>query len=215
MIGFTNRALVLATITSLTLGASACGLKHVPDAVLDKLPYEAKIELLESENELALALDRLDESQAEVARARDQIRRAKDRARAAKNEVSNAADPASKEVAELAVKEAEMRLDWLRSKQHMNVEEEGLAAKNLVCAEAKYELVRLNAARKAKTEGQEKLDVAVFEKQSKDCDEQYAAQRERVKESTAAAEASRAEWEKARTALSKKTFDARASPYVE
>ena len=42
-----------------------------------KLPYEAKIELLEAENDLALAVDRLDEARAEVSRARDQIRRAR------------------------------------------------------------------------------------------------------------------------------------------
>ena len=35
--------------------ASACGLKRVPGNVLDKLPYEAKIELLEAETDLARA----------------------------------------------------------------------------------------------------------------------------------------------------------------
>ena len=71
-----NRSFLLTAVVMLGAG---CGLRHVPLDVLEKLPYEAKIELLEAENDLALAVDRLDEARAEVARARDQIRRGKDR----------------------------------------------------------------------------------------------------------------------------------------
>ena len=47
-------------LSSLVLLASGCGLRRVPMDVLEKLPYEAKIELLEAENDLALAVDRLE-----------------------------------------------------------------------------------------------------------------------------------------------------------
>lgn len=194
---------------------SACGLKRVPLDVLEKLPYEARIELLEAENDLALAVDRLDEARAEVARTRDQIRRGKDRLSAAKDEVSAATDQTSKEVAELAVTEADKRVEYLRARQKVNVRDEDLAAQNFTCAEARYEVSRLTAARKAKLEGSEELDPAKFDDQLKRCEADYAELKEKSKETSAEAETMRADWDQARAALAKKTFDARASPFVE
>lgn len=206
--------LSLALLLSL-VPALGCGLKRVPGNILEKLPYEAKIELLEAENDLALAVDRQDEARAEVARARDLIRRAKDRLGAAKSEVGQADDQVSRDVAELAVQEAEVRVEWLRARQRVNVREEGLAEHNLTCAMARYELARLLAARKAKLEGSEELEPARFEEQVKGCEERYAELKEEAKETLAEADGVRGEWDRAKAALAKKTFDARASPYVE
>ena len=205
----------LTFMFSLVVLGSGCGIRRVPLDVLDKLPYEAKIELLEAENDLALAVDRLDEARAEVGRARDQIRRGKDRYSAARDEVSAASDANSKEVAELAVVEADKRVEWLRAKQKVNVREEDLSEQNLTCAQARYEVSRLTAARKAKLEGSETLDPEKFEAQLKSCEEDYAALKEKAKEVGAEAEAMRADWDTSRAALAKKTFDARASPFVE
>ncbi|MFO0598521.1 MAG: hypothetical protein U0228_24660 [Myxococcaceae bacterium] len=206
-----NRFVVFVAL----LLVSGCGIKRVPIDVLEKLPYEARIELLEAENDLALAVDRLDEARAEVSRTRDQIRRAKDRYSAARDEVSSAADQQSKEVAELAVEEADKRVEWLRAKQQVNLREEDLADQNFTCAEARYELSRLTAARKAKLEGSEDLDPEKFNGQLKECEAEYAEMKEKSKEVNAEAETMRADWDKARAALAKKTFDARASPFVE
>jgi chromosome segregation ATPase len=206
-----NRLLFSLMVVAL----AGCGVKRVPGDVLSKLPYEAKIELLESENDLALAVDRLDEARSEVGRVRDQIRRAKDRRSAASDEVGAARDQLSKDVAELAVIEAERRVDWLRAHQRVNVKEEDLADHNLTCAKGRYELARLTAARKAKLEGSERLDPAEFDQQVKDCEARYQAMKEELKETNAEAATLRAEWDQARAALAKKTFDARASPFVE
>ncbi|MBL8918913.1 MAG: hypothetical protein JNJ54_08660 [Myxococcaceae bacterium] len=202
-------------LTSALLVLSGCGIKRIPQSILDKLPYEAKIELLESENDLALAVDRLDEARAEVARTRDQIRRAKDRYSAAKGEVSAAQDALSREVAELAVIEADARVEWLRARQRVNVREESLADQNMTCAMARHEQSRLAAARKAKLEGSEDYEPAAFEQQVKGCEADYAELKTKLAETNTEAEAVRAEWEKTRAALAKKTFDARASPFVE
>lgn len=202
-------------MVALGLVLSACGLKRVPNDVLERLPYEAKIELLEAENDLALAVDRLDEAHAEVTRTRDQLRRAKDRESAAEKEISAASDQLSKEVAELAVVEAEARVEWLRAKQRSNVREETLSDQNLECAHARFELTKLTSAKKAKLEGSEVLDGAKFDEQVKACDEKYAELKEKLKASDAEAEAQRAAWDKAKADLAKKTFDARASPFVE
>ena len=173
----------------------ACGVKRVPQTILENLPYEAKIELLESENDLALAVDRLDEARAEVARTREQIRRAKDRYSAAKSEVNAAADALSKDVAELAVVESDARVEWLRARQRVNVREESLADQNMTCALARHEQSRLTAARKAKLEGSEDYDPATFDQQVKDCDADYAALKEKLKETNTEADAVRAERE--------------------
>src|SRR5688572_19222811 len=101
----------------LTLGALAaltgCGVKKVPLDVLSKLPYEAKIELLEAENDLAVAIDKVDEAHSEMLRHRDGIRRARERLSAAEREVGEAKDEVSREVARLAVKEGNARVDYL------------------------------------------------------------------------------------------------------
>lgn len=195
--------------------ASGCGIRRVPLNVLEQLPYEAKIELLEAENDLALAVDRLDEAKAEVQRTVEQIRRGRDRYSDARSEVSNAADAPSREIAQLAVIEADKRVEWLRARQRVNVREEELAEQAFTCAEARYEVARLTAARKAKLEGSERLDPADFEGQLKRCEADYAALKEKTKETSREAEAMRADWDTARAALARKTFDARASPFVE
>ncbi len=195
--------------------ATGCGVRRVPDSIIDKLPYEARIELLEAENDLALAVDRLDESHNEVVRTRELIHRAKDRLKAANAEVSNAADALSKEVAELAVVEGEARVDYLKARQKVNVKEEDLASLFLRCSYTRFEQSRLAAARKAKLEGSESLDPADFENDVKACDEKHTAEKEAMKEQEGEASTLRANWDASKEKLAKKTFDARASPYVE
>ena len=114
-----KRLLLLLAVGALGAG---CGIKRVPDSMIEKLPYEARIELLEAENDLAIAVDRLDEQHNEVTRTRELIRRGKDRLKAAESEVSNANDALSKEVAQLAVTEGDARVQYLRAKQKVNVE---------------------------------------------------------------------------------------------
>ena len=193
---------------------SACG-KHVPDSIIEKLPYESRIDLLEAENDLAIAVDRLDEAHNEVTRTKDQIRRAKDRLKGADSESSNASDQTSRDVAQLAISEADARIDYLKAKQTVNLEEEKLTEIALKCAVARFEQSKLEAARKKKIEGSEALDPADFENEVKLCDEKYAAERTEAKAIAAQAEEVKNKWETTRQSLAKKTFDARASPYVE
>jgi len=95
------------------------------------------------------------------------------------------------------------------------VREQDLSEKNLTCAMARYEQARLTAARKAKLEGSEAIDPASFEQQVKDCEARYAELKDAAKATATEAEVVRAAWDKTRTSLAKKTFDARASPFVE
>ena len=195
--------------------AAGCGIKRVPDTMIEELPYEARIELLEAENDLAIAVDRLDEQRNEVGRTKELIRRGKDRLKAAESEVSNASDALSKEVAQLAVTEADARVQYLRAKQKVNVKEEDLATLFVRCAYTRFEQSRLTAARKAKLKGSESLDPAEFDAQVKACDARHDEQKAQMKETRDEAAATKTAWDESREKLAKKTFDARASPYVE
>ena len=196
----------------------ACGPpygRRVPDTLVSKLPYQTRIELLEAENDLALAIDRLDVARSDVQRNVEGIRRAKSRLDAARQEVGKASDGLSREVAQLAVAEAEARVESLRADQQVTVskaENEELA---LRCAFARFEQARLVSARKAKVEGSEKLEPKDFASQVEACEAEVAQRAERLAEPSKRADAARAKWEDTRQALAKKTFDARASPFVE
>lgn len=197
---------------------AACGPrfgKRVPDGLVQRLPYETRIELLESENDLALAIDKVDESANEVARARDNIRRAKSRLAAAEDEEDRAPDTTSREVAKLTIEESEARVKYLRAHQRLNVGLREVEQLSLRCAFARFELARLTAARKAKVEGSEKLEPKDFEEQVSKCEAAVKEERTDLAEDTATEKAAREAWEVKKAALAKKTFDARASPYVE
>ncbi len=200
------------------LGAAVnvgCGPKRVPTGVLDRLPFESRIELLEAENDLALAVDHLEEARTEVGRQRAGLRRAKDRLSAAENEESNAKDSASKEVARLAVEEARARVEYLRARQRVEERSERIQEVSLRCARDRFELARMSIARKVKVKGSESLEPQVFEKQVKSCEEDVANLRRDLKEPTDQAKAAKDGWDSHRSTLARKTFDARASPYVE
>lgn len=206
---------LIAAASAVTGCAGAYG-RRVPDSLVSKLPFETRIELLEAENDLGVAIDKRDEAQNEVLRARDGLRRAKARLSAAHDEVGRAKDDLSKEVATLAVAEAEARVDYLRAQQEVNVRRADLEELALRCAQARYELARLTAARKAKVEGAEGLSQEDFENQVKACEGDLKDRRAELKEQQQSkAEQAKVVWEKQKTALAKKTFDARASPYVE
>lgn len=197
---------------------AACGPRYgrrVPEEVVARLPYEIRIDLLESENDLALALDRMDEAASEVDRAREAIRQARSRQGAAEQEERRATDDAGREVARLAVEEARWRVEYLRANQRLNVALRGVEELALRCAFARYELARLEATRKAKAEGSERLEPEQFQQQVTQCEAELEKERAALEDEKAAEKEARTAWEEKKAALAKKTFDVRASPYVE
>ena len=201
-----------------TLLAAACGGKYsrsVPDDMVNKLTYENKIDLVEAENDLFVAYDRVDEAENEIFRTRDQIRRAKKSESLASDEIGQAKDQATKDVALLARDEAQARVDYLRAKQDLNTRNRTLDELNRTCAVARYQLARLNAVRKVKVPGSERYDPKDFERQVAACEAELGEKRKAAKPEQERMEKARAEWEKRRDVLARKTFDARASPFVE
>jgi hypothetical protein len=200
------------------LAAAACGGKYgrsVPDSMVNTLTYENKIDLVEAENDLFVAYDKVDEAENEILRTRDQIRRAKKSESLASEEIGQAKDPATKDVAMLARDEAEARVTYLRAKQDLNVRNRSLDELNRTCAVARYQLARLQAVRKVKVPGSEGYDPKDFELQVKQCETELAEKKKASKPEQERMEKARAEWEKKRDLLARKTFDSRASPFVE
>ena len=54
-----------------------------------------------------------------------------------------------------------------------------------------------------------------YENQVKECDAEVAKRKKETEDEASRAEKAKAAWEEKRVAFAKKTFDARASPYVE
>lgn len=210
-----TRAWLLLAVVAL----GGCGPKYgmrVPDALVSKLPFESRIELLEAENELALAIDRRDEAQNEIARVKAKLRDAKARLDAAEDEADDAEDATSREVASLALAETGARVAYLRAQQEVNVTRLEIEELALRCAASRFELARLTAARKARVEGAESLRPEDLEAQVKTCEAEVQAQRAELQAGGAqAAKTAKEAWEQQKAALASKTFDARASPYVE
>jgi hypothetical protein len=200
---------------AMTLLGASCGIKRLPENLIERLPYESKIELLEAENDLALAVDELEQTQAEISRAKINLQRAKERLDAAEFEKRRAETEATKEIAALAIDEATLRVEFLRATQNVNLKNEAYDTQGLRCAEGRYELAKLLAARKAKIEGSEKFEPAVFENQIKDCEATQLELKEKNKLTTEELTLVRGKWEQAKQNLAKKTFDARASVYIE
>lgn len=214
---FPSASLLLPGLLAVT-ALAACGPPYsrtVPRELVARLSYESRIELLEAENDLALAVDKLDEARNEVLRTRAALRRARDRNHAAHREAGQARDELSREVARLAIHEAEARAEYLRARQDVNVKVEELEELGLRCAFARFQVARLGVARKAKVEGSERLRPEEFDAQVKACEEDVARRKKGLAERIQRADKLKAAWEEKKGALAKKTFDARASPYVE
>ncbi|HEY1333885.1 MAG TPA: hypothetical protein VGF31_06490, partial [Myxococcaceae bacterium] len=195
-----------------------CGGKYgrtVPDDMVNKLTYEDKVDLVEAENDLFVAYDRVDDAENEILRTRDQIRRAKKSESLASGEIGQAKDPATKELAVLSRDEAQARVEYLRARQDLNVKNRELDELNRTCAITRYQSARLTAVRKVKVPGSERYDPKDFERQVKTCEADLADRRKAAKPERERMEKSRAEWEKKRDVVARKSFDARASPFVE
>ena len=199
--------------------AAGCGGKYgrtVPNDMVNTLTYENKIDLVEAENDLFVAYDKVDEAENEILRTRDRIRRAKKSESLANDEIGQAKDQATKDVAQLARDEAQARVDYLRARQDLNVSNRSLD--ELEPHLRHRPLPARPAPGGAQGEGAaaaRRYDPKDFEKQVASCQAELAEKKKASKPEQERMEKARAEWEKKRDLLARKTFDARASPFVE
>ncbi len=202
---------------ALLLCCAGCGryAVRVPSSVVEGFTDEARLALLDAENGLAAALDKLDEAQGEVRRTREALRRAASQLKAGEAEVGATGDDRSRAVAELAVAEVEARLAWLRATQVRNVSRKELATLGVECASARFELAKAEIAQRMKLAGAQDLDAAQLLEQAKACEAELAGRRGEQKEQVAEVDATREQWEARKAVLAERTADGPASMFVE
>jgi len=205
------------------IGAAACllagcGLKRVDEAAVARLPLESKLDLIEAENDLFIAIDAVDEAANRVLETKEDYKNADKRIAEAEDALEHAEaakDPKLIEVGKLSVQESKDKREFLSSWVDVMWAMLDLEKAKLELARGRYERFRAQAVKKANVEGAQNVDVA-------DYDAQVAALEAKVKELTAdaqkqnaAAEKVRGTWYATRRALSSKTGGAQGSAWVE
>ncbi len=197
---------------------AGCGLKRISPDIVQRLPVEAKIQLLEAENDLYIAIDRHDEAVDRALHTRDELRRARDRigeAKDARKRAREGGDAREIEVADLSVEEAYQKRDWLDDWVEVQWDYAAAEEASLEAARARFERAKASLAKKANVEGSEKLSSEAFENQVRKLE---ARAKEKLAEADAErkkAEESRTKWNTTRRALAQKTGGALGSPWVE
>ncbi len=205
-------------ILFLAFVSSACGLKRVDPEVVGRLPLESKIELLEAENDLYIAIDRHDEAVDRALHTRDELRRARERiseAKDARKRAKEENDPRQIEVADLAVEEAYEKRDWLDAWVDVQWALAKAEEANLDVAKGKFERAKANMCKKANVRGSEKLDMAAFDAQVKGLEARAKRIADDAEAERKKAEEVRTRWNTTRRSLAQKTGGALGSAWVE
>ncbi|MGA9523110.1 MAG: hypothetical protein WBV82_16700 [Myxococcaceae bacterium] len=172
--------------------------QRVPEETLARIPFAGRVELLDAEDELALAHQRVAEAARDQEKLQEEIRDAEahlDTAEAA------ARRQKSPKLEQLAVDEARARLKYLYARDDAEKRNRKAAELQLQCAEARLELARVKVAQKAKIEGADQLPVEQFEKQVDRCSAQLEERHVELRTQQAQMRAARSDWEARRLAL--------------
>ena len=208
----------LALTVVVALALSGCGLLRVDETAVQRLPLESKLDLIEAENDLFIAVDAVDEAVNRVQETRDDAKKA-DAAVAeayeALKQAEQAKDTKLAEIGRLSVLECKQRQDFISAQEdvmwaHLDVEKA-----KLELARARYERSRAQAVKKANVEGAQKIKLDDFDQQVKECEGTVKKRMEAVVKQTAAAEKVRGVWYATRRSLSTTTGGGQGSPWVE
>ena len=97
---------------------AGCGGKYgrtVPDDMVNKLTYEDKVDLVEAENDLFVAYDRVDDAENEISAPEIDSAGRRSPSRSPARRLARR-DPGTKELAVLSRDEAQARVDYLRAR---------------------------------------------------------------------------------------------------
>ena len=202
----------------LLLLLAGCGFAHVDAAAVKALPLEARLDLLEAENELFIAVDAVDEASFGLQEARDEYRdagRRIDEAESALEQAEARKDERLLEIARLSVQAAEQREDFLDVWR--DVQAAGLDARRarLDLAQARFERTKAAAVKRANIDGAEKIDLEDFDAAIASLEKRVEAREQDAKQEAEAAEKVRATWQATRQLLAEKTGGGQGSPWVE
>lgn len=199
-------------------GLAGCGLLRVDEGAVARLPLESKLDLIEAENDLFIAIDSVDEAANRVLETKDDYKNADKRIAEADEALKNAEaakDPKQVEVAKLSVQESKDKKEFLSSWVDVMWAMLDLEKAKLELARGRYERNRAQAVKKANVEGAQKITLADFDKQVAALEAEVKAQTAAAQKQNAAAEKVRGTWYATRRALSAKTGGAQGSAWVE
>lgn len=208
-------------LAALALCAAACAgpvSTRVKPALVQALPVESRIELLDAENALFAAVDAQDAARDALEEAERQAEQAGanvDEARAQRKHAREAHDAAAESVADLAITEAEARAQFLKVQR--KVLRAGLkrADAELDAARGRYELAKAREVKRVALQGTESLKLEAYEAQVQRLDERVKAVAGDEEAVRADAQAKKKEWDQAREQLARATGGAQGSAFVE
>lgn len=198
--------------------AAGCGHVRVDTRAVESLPLEVKLDLIEAENDLFIAVDAVDEAQTRALDAREDLRRARkrvDEAEEALKAAKRSKDPKLLEVAKLAVKEAEQREDFLDTWVDIQWDLLDVEQLELAAARARFERVKAQAVKKANVKGAEKIDLKDFDEEVARREKRAERAKGKVKKAIAKAEKEREAWNETRRLLAEKSGGGQGSPWVQ
>lgn len=201
----------------LTVGGG-CGLLRVDEGAVARLPLESKLDLIEAENDLFIAIDAVDETATRVLETKDEYENADKRIAEAYEALKNAEaadDQKLVETGQLSVQESKERKAFLSSWVDVMWAKLDLEKVKLDLARARYERNRAQSVKKANVEGAQRIKIEDFDKQVAELEAAVKAESESVAKVTAEAEKVRAVWMTTRRTLAGKTGGAQGSPWVE
>jgi hypothetical protein len=199
-------------------GLCGCGHSKVSDKSLAALPLEAKLDLIEAENDLFIAIDAVDESANRVLETRDEYDKSRERIREAREALKLAdgsKDPKHVEIAELSLQESKQRRVWLDA--WLDVQWALLDAEKakLELARGRYERAQAQTVKKANVAGAEKIDLSDFERRVAKLEEKTKRMADRAQREGQSAEKVKSAWNATRRTLSQMTGGGQGSAWVE
>jgi len=195
-----------------------CGTTRVADKSVAALPLESKLDLIEAENDLFIALDAVDETSTRVLETRDEYRQADDRideAEEALEKAEQGKDGTLLQVAQLSLQETKERKEFLEAWLDVQWALLDVEKAKLDLARARFERTKAQLVKKANVEGAESIDTADFDEQVRDLEQEVKDREGDVKALSAEAERVRGVWYATRRGLAQKTGGAQGSPWVQ
>lgn len=208
----------LALAPAVAVLVCGCGLLRVDDRAVARLPLESKLDLIEAENDLFIAVDATDEAASKVLETREDYRKADTRiaeAHEALNQAEAAGDSKLIEIGKLSIQESKERKDFLEAHLDVAWAELDVEKAKLELARARYERARAQVVKKANVEGAQAIKLEAFDKQVADLEATVKNEQERKAAQAAAEEKIRSRWYATKLVLASKTGGAQGSPWVE
>ncbi len=208
----------VTVVAFLSLAACGGGVSlRVPKKSLDALPVDERLDLLDAENDLFVAIDKHDDAVEAVRDAREAYRRAASQVAQAVRDLdrsSGSSDPEAV-VAREELVEAKLHRAWLDRSIDLAEEALAVADEEVLVARARLERAKAQAVERAKVPGAASLSMRDFDAQVVRLERREKSLRDDLANDRKHANEERGAWLSESRKLSDMTGGALGSPWVE